>query len=82
MQSNHPKRTSPKDIQPNTRLVNTLEAARILGCAPQTLRISRCTGTLFGRLAPDFLKIGRSVRYRIDRLDTWIAQIETTDIAS
>ncbi len=44
---------------PEPRLLNTAEAATILGTAPQTLVIWRCTK----RYPLPYVKIGGSVRY-------------------
>lgn len=57
-------------------LLTTNETASLLGCAPQTLKISRHTGILFGVNTPSFLKMGRSVRYKRETLDVWLKQFE------
>jgi len=44
--------------------VTDVEAARILGLAVQTLRNYRCQ-----RRGPNYLKIGKNVRYRIEDLE-------------
>lgn len=51
-------------------------AANILGTSHNNLKISRCTGKLFGVAAPSFLKIGRTVRYRKSTLQAWASQFE------
>ncbi len=51
-------------------------ANELIGCAPQTLRISRCTGKLMGVAAPEYIKIGRSVRYKRETLEKWLSQFE------
>lgn len=51
-----------------------IEAADYLGLTPATLRKSRSTGLLGGRLAPPFRKIGRSVRYPIAELEAWLQE--------
>lgn len=51
-------------------------AASILGTSQNNLKISRCTGKLFGKIAPPFLKIGRTVRYRKSALTAWTAQFK------
>lgn len=44
--------------------VTDIEAARILGLAPQTLRNMRCQ-----RRGPNYIKLGRAIRYRIEDLE-------------
>ena len=44
-------------------LANTEETAEILGIAPVTVKNSRYTGRLGNGPAPEYLKIGRSIRY-------------------
>jgi hypothetical protein len=44
--------------------VTSAAAAVELGCANNTLRKSRSTGTLFGRPAPQFIKRGYHVFYK------------------
>lgn len=51
------------------RLLDTRQAAARLGLAPNTLEIKRVTGG-----GPSFVKLGRSVRYRIADLDNWVAE--------
>jgi len=55
-------------------LFNTYEAAAFLAIEPMTLKQSRHTGELFNRRAPKFLKMGRTVRYRLSTLETYLAQ--------
>lgn len=43
-------------------------AAHVLGCANNTLRKSRSTGTLFGRPAPPYVKRGYYVFYKMPTL--------------
>lgn len=49
-------------------------AARILGTTSATLRKSRVTGELWGCPAPQFVKFGRTVRYRADDLERWLQE--------
>lgn len=51
-----------------TRLLNTKEAAGILGKSPNTLVIWRCTGAY----DLPYVKVGGSVRYREEDLDAFI----------
>jgi len=55
-------------------LLDNNEAAQLLRCSPNSMRLSRHTGQLFGMPAPAFLKMGRNVRYRRETLLTWLAQ--------
>lgn len=48
--------------------VTNAAAAHVLGCANNTLRKSRSTGTLFGCPAPPFIKRGYHVFYRVPTL--------------
>lgn len=49
-------------------LLSDSEASKIIGAAPASLKQSRHTGTLFGKPAPIFIKMGRSARYRLSVL--------------
>jgi hypothetical protein len=53
--------------------LNTEQAAELIGCAPYTLKRSRCDGELFARPAPVFRKMGRKVVYDADVIRQWIA---------
>ena len=59
-------------INVEPRLFNTARAAEYTGLAKQTLHQKRVSGG-----GPRFCKIGRSVRYRKEDLDTWIEGFET-----
>lgn len=48
------------------------QAADYLGYRPSTLRQSRWSGTLAGAPAPQYIRIGRSIRYRVEDLDRWL----------
>jgi len=50
-------------------LLNTREAADVLGVAPGTLEDWRARGTGQG---PKWLKVGHAVRYRLQELEEWI----------
>jgi len=50
-------------------LMKESEAAQILGLSKRTLQKWRVTGG-----GPDFLKIGRAVRYSVEALTQWIGQ--------
>ena len=60
----------------NNTLQTSIEAANRFGIADTTLRISRTTGKLFGVDAPKHIKLGRTVRYRPEELESWLAQFE------
>ena len=61
-------------IQKN--LLVSKDAATYLGCAPNSLKLSRSTGLLFSVKAPAYLKMGKSVRYKVATLDTWLSQFD------
>ena len=50
-------------------LVSDKYAAPIVGARTSSLKQSRHTGLLFGKPAPPFIKLGRSVRYRKSDLE-------------
>ncbi len=60
----------------NLELLDTTEAAALLGCSIHTLKGSRHFGSLFGSPAPAFIKMGRIVRYRRQTLIDWLSQFE------
>ena len=49
-------RESDRDIG-DFQLYSNVEAARVLGVSPVTMKISRSTGVLLGAAAPKFLKM-------------------------
>lgn len=51
----------------NTTFLDTVEAARYLGLQKTTLEAWRSRGE-----GPQFVKLGRAVRYRRPDLDAWI----------
>ena len=55
------------------RLLTEREAAQFLGVAPGTLRVSRSTGPMPGRIWLPYIKMGRSVRYDPATLRAWLA---------
>lgn len=59
-------------IKIEPRLLNTAQAAEYTGLAKQTLHQKRVSGG-----GPKFCKIGRSVRYRKEDLNTWIESFKT-----
>jgi len=50
------------------KLLSTFQAGKILGVQANTLKQSRHTGILFGKEAPRYLKMGRSIRYKLSSL--------------
>ncbi|MYL23977.1 hypothetical protein GLV89_09300 [Halomonas alkaliantarctica] len=48
----------------------------LINAAPPTARKSRVTGILLGRPAPDYVKHGRTVRYRLSTILSWIDNAE------
>lgn len=59
------------------RVLNTRDAARYLGLAVSTLNKWRCHGG-----GPEFLKLGRAVRYRQQDLDAFLASRRLRSTAS
>ena len=57
-----------------SELLSTKEAAPYLGCAVNSLKLSRTTGQLFSVQAPVYIKMGHAVRYKLSTLDTWLSQ--------
>lgn len=55
-------------------LLTSVEAARLLGMKPTTLRDARWRGELAGVQPPPYRRIGRAVRYPRAALDHWLAQ--------
>lgn len=54
------------------QVVTDIEAGRILGLAPQTLKNMRCR-----RTGPKYIKIsGRAVRYRLSELQSFLDRHE------
>ncbi len=51
--------------------LNTEEAAAYIGVAKSELAASRCSGSLRCLTPPEFIRIGKSVRYPIDSLNEW-----------
>ena len=62
------------------QLLDEKEAALIIGAATPTLRKSRCTGELFGLPAPTYLKLGRTIRYKVSALNEWLESLEKYSI--
>jgi len=55
------------------RLLDEHDAAQYIGVSVYSLRFQRCHGHLPGRAKlPPFVKVGRSVRYAIEDLDSWV----------
>lgn len=66
------------------KYLSSNNAANFLGYSDNTLRNSRCTGTIAGVDAPKHIKLGKSVRYSIDDLNEWLIQFNdsaNTDMA-
>lgn len=56
------------------RLLSPKEAATYIGMSAGYLAVARCRGNLPNRTpAPDFIRIGRTIRYDRAVLDEWIA---------
>lgn len=56
-------------------MLNEVETAEFLGMAKQTLAVWRCTG----RYGLPFVKVGRSVRYRLSDLEKFLASRTVTN---
>ncbi len=61
-----------EEIRDEDKLLNTKQAAQLLGLAPATLHGYRCEGT-----GPPYIKMGGAVRYRRSSLENWIDECET-----
>lgn len=75
--TNHISASTIKQYQDNYGIKprnGSKETAYILGVHPDTLRKSRCTGTLFGVPAPRHIKIGYTVQYTLEDLITWLEE--------
>lgn len=48
----------------------------LISASPSTGRKARVTGTLLGKPAPRYIKRGRSVRYRLSDVLTWLADAD------
>lgn len=57
-------------------LLTSAEFSKQLNLSEHAVRQSRRTGTLLGAAAPNFLKLGRSIRYRPEEIENWLAQFE------
>ena len=55
-------------------LLTSAEAAQLIGVANVTMKKSRCSGTLLGKPAPKFMKMGRVVRYEFSAIQWWLTQ--------
>jgi predicted DNA-binding transcriptional regulator AlpA len=63
----------------NTRSFTEQEAAKYISLSRSYLRQSRMNGDREGRTpAPPYLKIGRSIRYLKEDLDSWLEQFRQT----
>ncbi len=54
----------------DSQLLNESQAAQVLGIAPGTLAVWRCTG----RYALNYIKAGRLIRYQVSDLREFIAK--------
>ena len=61
---------------------STREAALFIGVCKSSLDKARVSGELFGQTPPPFIKMGRSIRYRVVDLKAWLDEQKTfTDLA-
>lgn len=56
---------------PSKLLLAERDAHELLPCKQATLRKARWSGSLLGQPAPDYVKLGRIVRYRLSDLLEW-----------
>lgn len=54
-------------------LFSSKEAAAYLGYSNPSMVQSRVTGVLSGIPAPEHIKIGKTVKYKKESLDSWIS---------
>jgi predicted DNA-binding transcriptional regulator AlpA len=54
---------------PTARLIDERAAAEFLNINPRTLQAWRCRGG-----GPQFVKVGRLVRYAVSDLDRWLGE--------
>ena len=52
--------------------LNSKEAAEYIRCSEITLRISRCTGILYGKTSPTYRKCGKTIIYEREILNEWL----------
>jgi excisionase family DNA binding protein len=69
--NNTKEQTSSKSHRPSP--LTTPEAAEYLGLKPGTLEIWRCNGK-----GPNFLKLGRACRYRLEDLEEFMDKATRT----
>jgi len=70
-------------MQNATKAVTEQQAAQFIGMSRSFLRQGRMNGDREGRTpTPPYLKIGRSVRYRIADLDRWLELFRICDSVS
>ena len=62
----------------NRMALRSQEAAHYIGMSDSFLRQARIYGDLPGRTSgPPYIKVGRSVRYLVTDLETWLAEHRT-----
>lgn len=57
-------------------ILNTRDAAALLCYSERTLRNARSTGVLAGTQPPQHIQMGRTVRYRVSDLESWLSQFD------
>ena len=68
----------PSELHPQ-QIVSTETAAFVLDSTPDSVKVSRSSGELYGVPAPEHIKIGtKTIRYRVSTLLEWMAQFEET----
>jgi predicted DNA-binding transcriptional regulator AlpA len=71
------------DTNDDPILLNTTDAARLIGAKTDVLRISRKSGEIYsGIKTPPWIKLGRSVRYRRDDLMNWVERYASNRVTT
>lgn len=72
----------PCACAPSRGLLTEKQAAEFLGLSAGTLRVSRCTGPIPGRIFVPFIRMGRAIRYDEALLREWLtARVVTGEAA-
>lgn len=74
---NHQITTITNDPVWELSLGDDFKAAAFLDTTAGNMRQARHTGKLWGVDAPEYVKVGRTVRYRMGTLAKWIEQLPT-----
>jgi predicted DNA-binding transcriptional regulator AlpA len=75
-----PDAATEKTMNCRSQYLNTKQAAHYVGLSESLLEKRRCTGD-----GPEFLKVGKAVRYEQTALDAWMQadrRTSTADVAA